>query len=305
MRLHHSFVVISSIILGTSSLAQAGTFSAPYSSDGYTQTTFNIGLTTPDYILDMAFLPSDPNTLLYGAFTAGGIYAVHVTRDANQHITGISGTPTLYASAPGITGGLIFAPNNVLFYGQGKNIVEIKPGDTSPDKTVNLPIIDDPTLPPNLTGMAFAPNNSASLYLTTYDGELYNVTLFPDGTGTYNFSGLTPVQFIGEQIHDITLVNIPQPDINPPAYILNADPNMYLYGVDSSGVPISSSFKQFYSPTTPSDGGVFDPISGDYIFSNLGQSTQLLEIRGFGVPEPTALGILALASTTLLLRRRL
>ena len=65
----------------------------------------------------------DPNTLLIGGAansSAGRIYQVGVIRDENMHITGFSGTASVYPipqAAIGLfnDGGVAFGPQNVLF----------------------------------------------------------------------------------------------------------------------------------------------------------------------------------------------
>ena len=87
--------------------------------------------------------PNNSNALLLGgaANTASGaIYSVGVTRDANNHITGFSGSPTLFSTAPNIDGGLSFGPGGVLFFtGYSNNTLgQIKTGSVVPDKITNL-----------------------------------------------------------------------------------------------------------------------------------------------------------------------
>jgi len=130
------------------------------------------------------------NTLLLGgaANTAPGVIdEIGITRGAGNHITGFSGSATLYATAPYIDGGLTFGPGGVLFYtGYPTNTLgQIKPGSSSPDKTVTL----DSSL--NSVGsLTFVPTGFAgagSAKIVSYDNANWaHATLTPDGSGTYN-----------------------------------------------------------------------------------------------------------------------
>src|SRR5438067_27503 len=96
----------------------------------------------------LTFKYNDPNTLLIGGganSSTGRIYQIGVTRDANMHITGFSGTAKLY---PGSTsrigqyndGGVAFGPQNVLFVTRypGNQLEQSKPGSITPNKVTDL-----------------------------------------------------------------------------------------------------------------------------------------------------------------------
>ncbi|MFA5112060.1 MAG: hypothetical protein WC443_11680, partial [Desulfobaccales bacterium] len=57
--------------------------------------------------------PGDPSTLLIGGsanLQEGLIYSIGVTRGAGNHITGFSGSATVFATAPYNDGGLQYGP---------------------------------------------------------------------------------------------------------------------------------------------------------------------------------------------------
>src|SRR2546423_13894593 len=57
----------------------------------------------------LTLVSSDLNTLLLGGAANGGagaVYAIGVTRDSFGHISGFSGTASLFSTAPNIDGGL-------------------------------------------------------------------------------------------------------------------------------------------------------------------------------------------------------
>src|SRR5262249_36590795 len=105
----------------------------------------------PGHAGGLTFVPGDPSTLLIGGNAdspVAGVYSFKVTRDASKHVTGFTGTPTLYSSAvgigtAGIDGGLGFGPGGVLFYTSypDNSLGEIKPASTlptTPDRQIAL-----------------------------------------------------------------------------------------------------------------------------------------------------------------------
>ena len=100
--------------LGTTQPTIAPPFDSNYSlvSIGYP-----VGVQT--YYGGLTFKYDDPNTLLIAGAAGsqvGRIYQIAVTRDGNGHITGFSGTATLYPGAGSTIGqfndaGLVFGPN--------------------------------------------------------------------------------------------------------------------------------------------------------------------------------------------------
>ncbi|HLI86839.1 MAG TPA: hypothetical protein VKV17_23230 [Bryobacteraceae bacterium] len=120
--------------------AKADVIAPPYASD-YTLTNLGTPAGVPGPLGGITFL--NDNTLLLGGNanrSSGAIYEIGVTRDSSGTIDGFSGSATLYATAPFIDGGLAFGPGGDLFAtGYPNNtLLEYKPGDSSPDKTVDL-----------------------------------------------------------------------------------------------------------------------------------------------------------------------
>src|SRR5262249_26727459 len=79
----------------------------------------------------------------------GAIYSIDVVRDTDGHITGFSGSASIYASAPYIDGGLTYGPGNVLFASTWpKNrLLQFKPGSVAPDKVIDLTAFGVPQTP--------------------------------------------------------------------------------------------------------------------------------------------------------------
>ena len=91
---------------------------------------------------------NNPNTLLIGGAangSAGRIYQVGVIRDANMHITGFSGTASVYPIAQAAIGlfndgGVGGRPQNVFFVTRSpvNQVEQSKVGSSAPDKVVDL-----------------------------------------------------------------------------------------------------------------------------------------------------------------------
>jgi len=123
----------------------------------------------------MLFLASDltHDTLLFAApaFNANGqIFSIQVVRGGGGHITGFSGSPTLIATTPNVDSCLVYGPasiagaSSLMFYetfassGSNANLVgELKPGSTTPDKTVSM---TPKGVTSSMGGLDFVPANS-------------------------------------------------------------------------------------------------------------------------------------------------
>src|SRR5262249_46676716 len=93
---------------------------------GYAGTNFP-GPGVPGPYAAVAFRPGDPNTLLmsghsYSDVPDNGVYAIGITRDANNHINGFVENATRISSASGLGGGaalgtsMAFQTGRLMFY---------------------------------------------------------------------------------------------------------------------------------------------------------------------------------------------
>lgn len=92
--------------VATSAVYAQATIQSPYSAN-YTLSSLGNPTGIPGYLGGLMLKQGDPNTLLIGGdanYSPGAIYAIGITRDANNHITGFSGTATKFADAPYIDG---------------------------------------------------------------------------------------------------------------------------------------------------------------------------------------------------------
>jgi len=144
----------------------------------------------------------DPNTLLIGGEAnagSGRIYQIAVVRDSNMHITGFTGTATVYPSAGatiGINndGGVVFGPGNVLFVTRYPNneLEQSKVGSTAPDKVTDLTPLG---IASSVGSIGFVPSGfpgAGQMNIVSYNGGgWYTAAYSPDGSGTYNITSAT------------------------------------------------------------------------------------------------------------------
>lgn len=136
------FLALAALGLAASGPASAQTIAPAYTAN-YSLIALNSVPGVPANYGGLTLQAGNPNTLLIGGSAnggGGGIYSIGVTRGVGNHITGFSGTASLFATAPNIDGGLVYAPNGDLLYTAypTNQIGEIKPGSTSPDKIISL-----------------------------------------------------------------------------------------------------------------------------------------------------------------------
>lgn len=263
----------------------------------------------------------DSNTLLIGgaANSVGGrLYTVGVTRDISGAITGFGGTAELFGGAGSTLGayndgGVVFGPNGVLFTarwpvnGMGQTL----PGSTSEDKIIDMAALG---VAGSLSAINFVPagfGGAGLIKMVSYGGgQWYSASLTPDGTGTFDLSGLAQVDLDPDPGIQ-SLPGGPEGFVYIPAGNAGFGVNSMLvsdysagsvsaYEVDSLGDPILATRRNFLSGLTGAEGAAIDPVTGDFFFSTFGGSNQVLRVSGFTapIPEPSTwllmgLGLLA------------
>lgn len=223
----------------------------------------------------LLFQSGKPNVLLLGGGSTkstGEIYSVPLTRNATtNHVTSL-GSPAPFASAPNIDGGLIYAPNGDLLFTEYKlnQIGEIKPGHTSPDKTVPAPVS------PSTGSLQIVPAGFAAAGRLVIDSigtsQFCSTTLTADMSGTYdigNCSATVTSSDNTEGTEGIIYVPAGMPGFSGQMMLVaeySGDVVM-AYSVDSNGLPILSTGQVFISGLTGAQGATIDPLTGDFFFS--------------------------------------
>jgi hypothetical protein len=295
-------------LVNSRSLAPNGTFPLivptidPFYAGSYS--AVDLGLVPTRIVADIGALTfKDANTLLVDVNTyqaTAEIDAVTVTRGTGGHITGFSGTGTLFANAPYIDGGLQYGPGGVLFYTAfGPNqLVQFKPGSTSPDLYTDLTPLG---VAYSVGSLAFVPpgfGGAGQLKLISWNAETwYNTYLSPNGLGTFTVgptsspaTPLPPVNWEG-----IAFVAAGQPLFAANSVLINADLSnaVYSFTVDTSGNPITSTEKHFMDVGDPV-GMTVDPMTGDILITTEQGPTagHITLVKGFSPttppPAPTA-----------------
>jgi hypothetical protein len=256
------------------------------------------------------------NTLLIGgdANRAGGaIYQIGVVRNASNQITGFTGTATKYKDAGFIDGGLTFGTGSVLFAVtfdilspgsvNGNRLFQYKPGSPglAPDKIIDLtPLgVNQSTgsiqfVPAGFPGAGGVRFLSYGLGGGAGGGQFYTATLTPDGTGTYNVSGVTLQATLPGTPGPVGIVYVPPGSpifgaVNRYALISEYAANrVSVYQLDASGYPMGATRGDFVAALNGAEGAILDPVTNDFLFSTFGASNRVIRVSGFAAPPGVA-----------------
>lgn len=240
------------------------------------------------------------NTLLIGGSAntlSADIFSIGVTRGLGNHITAFSGLAASFADAPGvgfggIDGGLSFGPGGVLFYTSysDNSLGQIKPGSTAPDKqTVLTPF----GISSSVGTLVFVPGGfpgAGKFKIASFNSsDVYDVTLAPDGGGTFNVMDATQKVDLGSTGPEgIVYVAAGNPGFVVASVLVSeySIGEVGAYDVDANGDPIPVSRRILVDNLFGAEGAVIDPLSGDFLFSTFGGGNQVVVIQGFIPPEP-------------------
>jgi hypothetical protein len=286
--------------LPASSFAQPA-IAAPYDTN-YSFTSLGNVPDVPANYGGINFLAGDPNTLLIGgaANTANGaIYQIGLTRDGNNRITGFSGPATLYATAPFIDGGLAYGPTGVLFATtySNNNILQYKPGSTTPDKAIDLTSLG---VASSTGSLQFVPTGFAGaggFRIYSYSsGDYYTADLVADGTGTFDIANVNLITNTGGGPEGVVFVPLGSPLFpNPAVLVSEYQAGMVrAYDLDANGHPDPATRRDFVTGLSGAEGALIDPLTNDFLFSTFGSGSELVVVSGFAaVPEPSTMIMVA------------
>ncbi len=317
-------VMVASVVWGIVTLPASAapcagfTFGAPFVGS-YTCNDLGSPTDVPSPLGGITFL--DNSTLLIGgsANNPGGVIdKIGVTRGSGNHITGFSGSATLFSTAFDIDGGLSFGPGGVLFFTEYpvNALGEIKSGSASPDKTIDLNSL---SVDSSVGALAFVPAGFAGagkFKLVVYNTpSWYEGTLTPDGSGTFDLSVVKKTTLNGgTDPEGMVYVHGSNPGFGVDSILLSryASGKIVAIDIDGNGDPIPATERDFLTGLSGAEGAVIDPLTGDFLFSTFGGGNRVVVISGFeappsdgvSVPEPGTLWLLAAGLATLLVQQR-
>ncbi len=238
----------------------------------------------------------DPNTLLMGGHAnqpTGRIYQIGVTRDADRHITGFTGTATVYPTANATIGqnndgGLVFGPENVLFVTRFPNnqLEQSKPGSPDPDKVTNLSLLG---IDSSVGSIGFVPSGfpgAGSMKIVSAGGEWYQCDFVPDGNGTFEVISAFPRATLADTPEGIVFVPPGSPVFPANSVLINnwSTGKIVTAPLDANGDPIVANTQEFIEGFGASEGPFIDPVTGDLLFWSANNGGSIFRVRGFEVP---------------------
>jgi hypothetical protein len=281
--------------------ALAATLAAPFATD-YTAVDLGSVPGVPTRYGGLTFLDND--TLLIGGAAngpTGRLYTIDVVRGADLSITGFSGSANVYGSVGTYNdGGVTFGPGGVLFTSQWpvNRLGQTKPGSTVEDKVIDLAALG---VAQSHAAIGFVPSGFAGAgevkLVSWAGGQWYSASVVPDGSGTYNLSGLAQVDLNGAVAG---IQNVPG---GPEGFVYIDAANagfgvdsmliseysanlVSAYEIDAAGNPLVATRRTFLSGLNGAEGAVIDPLTGDFLFSTFGGLNQVVRVSGFIAPTP-------------------
>ena len=289
------FIFMMQTLLGSSSPTRAQTIASPFDT-AYSFTDLGSISELPAPYGGLTFSSTDSNTVLIGGAAnsaSGQLFRIQVVRGSDNHITGFSGTATVFSDGAYNDGGLVFGPGNVLFYTRypTNELGEIKPGSTGTDKVISL---NDAGFASSVGALNFVPlgfPGAGQLKIVIYNnGEWYTVGLIPDGSGTFDVGTPTLNTTINGGPEGFIYVPLGSPQFSAPSLLVAeyGTGQISAYQVDGNGDP-SGTPTPFITGLSGAEGAVIDPLSGDFLFSTFGGGSHVIAVRGFVAPAtPTS-----------------
>ncbi|HZR79597.1 MAG TPA: myxococcus cysteine-rich repeat containing protein [Candidatus Binatia bacterium] len=272
----------------TAARGEAQTVQPPFAAS-YSMVSLGTAPGVQPYYGGLTIKFDDPDTLLLGGganSAVGKLYAVPLVRDQSGHITGFAGTAAAYAPAPGIDGGLVYGPSNVLFVSRypQNDMGELKPGSAVTDKVVDL---DASGVASTVGTLGFVPpgfpgaGRLKAVSWTT--GGWYDVPLTPDASGTFDAGTAILRTTMSGGVEGVAYVPAGSPQFPNPTVLVSEYSNgsIAVYDVDANGDPASGTRRPFITGLIGAEGATIDPVTGDFLFSTFGSQARVIAVRGF------------------------
>jgi hypothetical protein len=272
----------------------------PYYSSAYNIRALGEVPGLPENYGGFTFKAGDANTLLIGGDSedpGAQIFQISVVRDATHHISNFAGTVQFVANAPGLPdasggldAGLVYGPGNVLLYTSYKDdsIGEIKPGQTSVTKQIDLTTIGVPASAGGLVIVPAGLPGAGRVKILTYnDAMWYDTALVPDGAGTFDLAPVAKSVSLSGNLEGAVYVPTGAPLFSKTSVLLcdyGAD-QILSFEVDSNGDPIAASQRTFVTDVGSVLGAGVDPVTGDFVFNSY-SGDQVWVIGRLGITPP-------------------
>ena len=239
----------------------------------------------------------NPFVLLIGGqanTAAGAIYAVTVTRDAQNHINGFSGTASVFCEGPYNDGGVAYGPSRVLFLARWpvNELGQVKAGSTVVNKVIGLAQFGIGGS--SVSSINFVPDGfpaEGRMKLTTYSsGQWNDVSIAPDGTGTFDITSVTqiPASNLPGSPEGFAYVPLGSPLFPNPSMVVSeyGAGKVATYEINASADPIIATRRDLITGLSGAEGAFIDPFTGDFLFSTFGGGNRVIVVRGFAPPPP-------------------
>jgi hypothetical protein len=287
--------VLLTLLISVPANAQAPVLEAPFNK-AYSITDLGAPAGVPTRFGGLTLRAGTTNKLLLGGAANsadGALYEVTVTRNAQGHINGFTGTATRAADAAYNDGGVTYGPGGVLFLARWPNneLGQTKPGSAITDKITSLSTVG---IESSLASLLFVPSGlpgAGRLKMASYGGGAwYDATVKPDGAGTYDLVGpkeVTASRLSGGPEGFVYVARgsaqFPKPSLIVSEY--GAD-QVATYEVDADGDPVVATRRTMISGLDGAEGAFIDPVTGDYLFSTFGGTNRVIVVSGFSKPPP-------------------
>lgn len=298
------------LALSVASSGLAQTIEAPYAGN-YSYVDLGSVPNVPANYGGLTIKAGDVNKLIIGGAAngaAGQLFEIGVVRDGQGHITGFSGSATVFAEAPYNDGGVTFGPGGVLFASRWpvNELAQYLPGSTTPDKIINMAALG---VAGSHSALMFGPFDrfyAGRMKVSSWGGgEFYDAIYAPDGFGTYDIASVTQTATLQGGPEGYVYVPLGSALFGDAMLVSEYSAGLVsTYDVDANGDPIISSRQVFMSGLSGAEGAMIDPVTGDFLFSTFGGGNRVIAVRGFAVPEPATMAVLGLGVAALLRRRK-
>jgi hypothetical protein len=266
---------------------------APFYAGSYTAIDLGSAPGVPPLYGAVLLQAGDPNTLLIGGNAnnaPGALWAIGVSRDAGNHITGFTGSATKFADAAYNDGGAQYGPGGVLFLARWpvNQIGQTLPGSTVTDKIVDMAPLG---VASSAAALGFVPAGfpgAGQLKLVSWSGgQWYTLTYSPDGTGTYDITSATQNTTLGGGPEGFAYIPLGSPLFTVPSLLQceYSAGKVATYELDANGDPTGTR-RDFITDLTGAEGAFIDPLTGDFLFSTFGGGDRIVAVQGFVPPPP-------------------